>query len=124
GNHSISLGRHQAGNHFVEEEQTGSSGKRASHFESLAVGKRERGGALRALVVEIEAAEDLERVRARVVDSSSMQQRPDDDIVLDAEGRKGPDNLEGAADAAAANLIGCKPIDAFAVEGDGSPVGR
>ena len=64
------------------------------------------------------------RPHARVVHVLAMQQRADDDIVLDAERRKRPHDLEGAADAAPADAVGRQAVDALAGEGDRSGVGR
>ncbi len=104
--HAVGLGRPQARHHLVEQQQLRIGGERARHFQPLAVGQRQRRGALVALVVEIEAAQHLVRMRARVVDVVPVQQRADDDVVLDRQRRERPHDLEGAADAAPADLVG------------------
>ncbi len=53
-----------------------------------------------------------------------MQHGADDDVVLDRKRREWPHQLEGAADAAAADLVGRASIDAFAGERDGTLIGR
>ena len=116
---AVHLGRPQARHHLVEQQQFRIGGERARHFQPLAVGQGQGGGALLALVVEVEAAQHLVRALARGVDVPTMQQRADDDIVLDAERRKRPHDLEGAADAAPADAVGRQAVDALAGEGDG-----
>src|SRR5262249_48381227 len=53
-----------------------------------------------------------------------MQHRADDDIVLDRKRWERPHQLEGAANAAAADLVGGKSVDAVTGEGDRTAVGR
>ena len=113
---AVGLGRPQARHHLVEQQQFRIGGERARHFQPLAVGQRQRRGALRALVVEVEAAQHLVRMRARVRHVTAVQQRADDDVVLDGERRKRPHDLEGAADAAPANAVGRQAVDALAGE--------
>src|SRR5262245_50548943 len=117
-NYAVGLGRPQTGHHLVEEKESWFGCERTGHLQPLAVGKRQRGCALRPLVVEIEAAEDFERTLARVVQLPPVEQRANDHVILDAERREWPDNLESTADAAAANLIRRESIDALARERD------
>ena len=58
----------------------------------------------------------------RVADVVAVQKRADDDIVLDRQRRERPHDLEGAADAAPADAIGRKPVDALAGERDAAAV--
>src|SRR5262245_49444838 len=104
-NHAVGLGRPQTGHHFVKEKESWFGCECTGHLQPLAVGKRQRGCALRPLVIEIKAAEDFERTFARVVHVSPMEELADDHVILHAERREWPDNLESTADAAAANLI-------------------
>ncbi len=122
--HAVGLGRAQARHHLVEQQQLRLGGERARDLQPLAVGQRERRGALAALVVEVEPAQHLVRVRARIARVAAMQQRADDDIVLDRERRERPHDLEGAADAAPADLVGRQAVDALAGESDRAAVGR
>ena len=74
-----------------------------------------RGGQ-RALVEQIEPAQHLVRAGARGVDVGRAQQRADHDVDLDAQRRKRPHDLEGAADAAAADFVGAQAVDPLAGE--------
>ena len=71
--HAVGLGRAQARHHLVEQQEFRIGGQRARNFQPLAVGQRQRRGALPALVVEVEAAQHLVRPRARVDDMVAMQ---------------------------------------------------
>ena len=122
--HAVGLGRPQAGHDLVEQQQLGIGGERARDFQPLAVGQSEAGGALAALVVEVEPAQHVVRVRARIARVAAMQQRADDDIVLDRERRERPHDLESAADPAPANLVGRQAFGALTGESDRAAVGR
>jgi len=73
---------------------------------------------------QIEPHQDFVRAAARHGGIVPTQHRADDDIVLHRKRRERPHQLEGAADAAAADLVGRKAVDAFAGEGNRSSVGR
>ena len=53
-----------------------------------------------------------------------MQQRADGHVVLDAQPRKRPHNLEGAGDAAAAHRVGGQAMDRLAGERDRTRIRR
>src|SRR5262249_18038801 len=76
------------------------------------------------LAEQIELPEHLVGAPARHRGIVPMQHRADDDILLDRKRGERPHQLEGTADAAAADLVGSKSVDAFAGEGDGAAVGR
>ena len=120
----VGFGRPQASHRLVEQQQFRIGGERARHFEPFAVRQRQRRRALEAFVVEVEPAQHLVRMRTRGVDVTAMQQRADDDVVLDAQARERPHDLKGAADAAPANTVGRQMLDALAGESDGAAIGR
>ncbi len=121
---AVGLGRPQPRHHLVEQQQLRIGGERARHLQPLAVGQGQRRGGNAALVVEIEAAQHFMRAAARVGNVVPAHQRADDDVVLDAERRKRPHDLEGTPDAAPADAIRRQAFDALASEGDGAAVGR
>ena len=121
---SVSVGRRPA----ITSSSSSSFGSVAS---ARATSSRLRSGSVSAearwcaLVVEVEPAQHLAaRARARRATSAAVQQRADDDVVLDRQRRERPHDLEGAADAAPADLVGRQAVDALAGEGDRAAVGR
>ena len=116
--HAVGLGRPQPRHHLVEQQKSRPGRQRPGDFEALAVRQRQRRGDAVALVEEIEPLQQRAGMRARRADIAAVQQRADDDIVLDAQGRERPHDLKGAGDAAPAHRVGRKPGRSLAGEGD------
>ena len=116
--HAVGLGRPQPRHHFVEQQEPRLGRERAGDFEPLAIRQRQRRGELVTLVEEVEPAQQRLRVLARRADIVPVQQRADDDVVLDAERRKRPHQLEGAGDAAPAHRVGRQAVDRLAGKDD------
>ena len=115
---SVSVGRRPA----ITSSSSRSFGSVASARATsrrLRSGSVSAAGQLPALVEQIEPPQHLDaRGASRAAGSGVAQQRADHDVVLDRERRKRPHDLEGAADAAAADLVGRQPVDALARERD------
>src|SRR5262245_20231510 len=73
---------------------------------------------------QIELSQHLVGAAARRWGIVPAQHRADDAVCLDGEGRERPHQLEGAADAATADLVGRKSVNAVTGKGDRTAVGR
>jgi hypothetical protein len=122
--HAIRLGRPETRHNLVEKQQLRIGGKRTRHLQALAVGKRERGGRMRALVEEIEPAQQFARMLLRVGNMRTAEQPADDDVLLDRQAVKRAHDLEGPPDTEAADRIRRPPFNPRPGEGDRSGVGR
>ncbi len=123
GDHLVGLGRPQPGHDFVEQQQFRPCGERASKLEALAVRQRQRRGRLAQFCEQIELPDHLVRRFQRFLHAFGVQQRSDDDVVLDRERRERPHVLKGAADAAPGDLVRASAVDPLARKRDGALVG-
>src|SRR6476659_158237 len=112
--HPVGLSGAKSRHNLVEQKQLRIGGERARQFQALAVRQGEPRGSLRALVVEIELTQNFTGMCARIGYEVTMQQRRNNDVVLDAERRKRPHNLKSTSDATATYLVGRQAVDAFA----------
>ena len=124
GYHAIGFGRAHSCHDLVEQQELRVGGESPRHFQTLAVGERQRRCDLRALAEEIELLEHIVRVSPRGAEIRPMQHRTDHHIVLDGKPEKRPDQLEGAADPAPADLVRPTAIDPCTVETDAAAVRR
>ena len=111
--HAIGFGRAQSSHDLIEQQKLRLGRKRAGDLEALAVRQRQSRSDPVPFVEEFESRQQQPRLRACVVDAAPMQQRADDDVVLDAECRKRPHDLKGAGDAAPADGISRQSLDLF-----------
>ena len=123
GDHLVGLGRPQPGHDFIEQQQFRPCRERAGELEALAVRQRQRGGRLAQFCEQIELPDHLVRRLQRFLHVFGVQQRSDDDVVLDRERRERPYVLKGAADAAPGDLVRAPAVDPLARERDGALVG-
>ena len=123
-NHAINLRRAQARHGLVEQQHCGPRRQRARHFQPFAIGQRQRRGALVALVPKIEGAQGLLRAREGETDIAFARHDADGGVFVNAQRGKRPHDLKRARQAAHADLIGSKAIDARAVEFDTAGVSR
>src|SRR5262249_16000825 len=105
-------------------QELGPGCERACDLQPFAVGERQGRCDLRALAEKVESLEHGVGVLARIAEIGSMQHRAHNHIVLDGKPGEGPDQLEGAPDSAAADLLGPKPLDARTIERDAAAIGR
>ena len=114
--HQVDLGRAQAGHHLVEQQEARAGGERARDLEPLALRQRQRRGGMAALGDEAEQVEHLVGQPARLADGAAGVERTDDHVVEHGEAGERLDQLEGAADPGAADLVRPPAVDAPAVE--------
>ena len=109
--HLVALGRAQPGHHLVEQQQARPGGERARDLQALAVGQGERGGGEMGLRIEIELSQDGTGMAPRARHRAFPLKRTHDHVVEHRQAGERLDQLEGAADAGGADLVGAQALE-------------
>ena len=122
--HAIGFRGPQPGHHLVEQQQLGTGRQRPCGFQHLAVGQGKAVDGEVGFRVQPDQLQHLQRRALGLRDAAGPAEGADHGVLRHRQIVHGTHDLEGAADAAAADFLGRQAADDLAAEADLARAGR